>query len=553
MSKVVILTERNNLSKYSKQKKSLFESRLQMTSSRKRNFFPLSIANTQTGTTKNSSSIKYLVRNSKEKDKYKLYNQSKKISNINSYNNSNNNIFNTKKSKKIYNSTFNNFAKNIKQYIINKNSNLNKTNNKIYNSNKTFLNKSLNNSMVGKSMVHSKYLGDISKIKNLKKMEDIKIRKKILSLSNSVSKSTKNNTKYKQNKKKKKDFENNKSIFNLKHSNNNLQIQSYINYSKTIIASNYPKLPLKECKNKNNNIKHNKKSINNKSISKLIYNSHTSFNSYNNLKLGKTEENTKDSNRYLNNGNKIKLKKEKLNLKNAKDKLYKYNKYNINKINNQKIYRNNYHISCKRIHKTTINSLNKKNKKNNQISKVIRTKNNKTIKNINNIDLIQINLHKNRETINSNHALEEIKVNKIENAHCLSENSKINININSETENDKNEEDEEEEEDSNILSIDDVQDIIKYYNFNNINKNDNYLFYFNDYKKFSKMKKSLLNAEFFKETIHSSNSIITGKKEIKISNKKKINNKNLTIYYRNFGTFSPVHIINSDNKNYLKK
>ena len=312
-------------------------------------------------------------------------------------------------------------------------------------------------------------------------------------------------------------------------------------------------MPLKECKNKNNNIKHNKKSINNKSISKLIYNSHTSFNSYNNLKLGKTEENTKDSNRYLNNGNKIKLKKEKLNLKNAKDKLYKYNKYNINKINNQKIYRNNYHISCKRIHKTTINSLNKKNKKNNQISKVIRTKNNKTIKNINNIDLIQINLHKNRETINSNNALEEIKVNKIENAHCLSENSKINININSETENNKNEEDEEEEEDSNILSIDDVQDIIKYYDFNNINKNDNYLFYFNDYKKFLKMKKSLLNEEFFKETIYSSNSITTGKKEIKISNKKKINNKNLTIYYRNFGAFSPVHIINSDNKNYLKK
>ena len=102
MSKVIILTERNNLSKYSKQKKSLFESRLQMTSSRRRNFFPLSIANTQTGTSKNSSSIKYFVRTSreKEKDKYKLYNQSKKISNINSDNNSNINILNTKKKKK---------------------------------------------------------------------------------------------------------------------------------------------------------------------------------------------------------------------------------------------------------------------------------------------------------------------------------------------------------------------------------------------------------------------------------------------------------------------
>jgi hypothetical protein len=356
--------------------------------------------------------------------------------------------------------------------------------------------------------------------------------------------------KYKQNKKKKKELENNKNIINLKQSNNNFQIQSYINYSKTIITSNYPKLPLKENKIKNYKIIHNKKSINNKSISKLIYNSHTSFNSYNNLKLGKEEENTKDSNRYLNNGNKIKLRKEKLNLKKAKDKLYKYNKYNINKINNHKINRNNYHISCKRIHKTAINSLNKKNKKNNQNSKKIHPKNNKSIKNINNLDLIQINLVKNRETTNSNNALEEIRVNKLENGHCLSENSKINININSETENDKNEE--EEEEDSNILSIDEVQDIIKYYDFNNINKNDNYLFYFNDYKRFLKMNKALLNDEFFIDSIHSSNSI-AGKKETKASNKKKLNNKNLTIYYRNFGTFSPIHIINSDNKNYLKK
>ena len=552
MSKVIILTERNNLSKYSKQKKSLFESRLQMTSSRRRNFFPLSIANTQTGTSKNSSSIKYFVRTSreKEKDKYKLYNQSKKISNINSDNNSNNNILNTKKNKKIYNSTFNNFAKNINKYIINKNNN--KTNNRIYNSNKVFLNKSLNNSMIGKSMIHSKYLYNISKNKNLKKLEHLKIRKKKLSLSSSINKSTKNNIKYKQNKKKKKESENNKSICNLKQSNNNLQIQSYINYSKTIIASNYPKLPIEEYKNKNNNINHNKKSINNKSISKLIYNSHSSFNSYNNIKLGKTADNTKESNRNLNIGNKIKLRKEKLILKKAKDKLYKYNKYNINKINKQKIYRNNYHISCKRIHKTTINSLNKKNKKFKN-NKVIYTKNIKSFKNNNNIDLIQINFNKNRKAINSNNALEEIKVNKLENVHCLSENSKINININSETENEKNEEEEEEEEDSKILSIDDVQDLIKYYNFNNINKNDNYLFYFNDYKKFSKMKKELLNAEFFKETIHSPNSIITAKKEIKTSNNKKINNKNLTMHYRNFVTFSPVHIINSDNKNYLKK
>ena len=551
MSKVIILTERNNLSKYSKQKKSLFESRLQMTSSRRRNFFPLSIANTQTGTSKNSSSIKYFVRTSreKEKDKYKLYNQSKKISNINSDNNSNINILNTKKNKKIYNSTFNNFAKNLNKYIINKNNN--KTNNRIYNSNKVFLNKSLNNSMIGKSMIHSKYLYNISKNKNLKKLEHLKIRKKKLSLSSSINKSTKNNIKYKQNKKKKKESENNKSICNLKQSNNNLQIQSYINYSKTIIASNYPKLPIEEYKNKNNNINHNKKSINNKSISKLIYNSHSSFNSYNNIKLGKTADNTKESNRNLNIGNKIKLRKEKLILKKAKDKLYKYNKYNINKINKQKIYRNNYHISCKRIHKTTINSLNKKNKKFKN-NKVIYTKNIKSFKNNNNIDLIQINFNKNRKAINSNNALEEIKVNKLENVHCLSENSKINININSETENDKNEEEEEGEEDSNILSIDDVQDIIKYYDFNNINKNDSYLFYFNDYKKFSKMKKAKLKAKFFNESIHSPNSI-TGKKEIKSSNKKKIKNKNLTIYYRNLGSFSPVHIINSENQNYLKK
>ena len=57
----------------------------------------------------------------------------------------------------------------------------------------------------------------------------------------------------------------------------------------------------------------------------------------------------------------------------------------------------------------------------------------------------------------------------------------------------------EEEEDSNILSLEDVQDIIKYYDFFIVGRYDNYLFYDNDCKKFMKDKKSTLINDFFDE------------------------------------------------------
>jgi len=96
--------------------------------------------------------------------------------------------------------------------------------------------------------------------------------------------------------------------------------------------------------------------------------------------------------------------------------------------------------------------------------------------------------------------------------------------------------------------LDEVQDIIKYYDFNDIDKYNNYLFYKNDYNIFMKNRFFHLKKEFFEESENIK--LIKYKKIEKHSNKKFNGNKNLNIYYKNLGIYSPIHIINSDNKTY---
>ena len=126
-------------------------------------------------------------------------------------------------------------------------------------------------------------------------------------------------------------------------------------------------------------------------------------------------------------------------------------------------------------------------------------------------------------------------MNKLDDVYYLSENSKIINIINCDSDN------EEEKEDSNILSLDDVQDIIKYYDFEDINKEDNFLFHYNDYATFRNHKKNFIFNDFFNE--NNSSNIFKDKKKKKNSNKKKLENKNLKITNNNINISSPSHLV----------
>jgi hypothetical protein len=277
------------------------------------------------------------------------------------------------------------------------------------------------------------------------------------------------------------------------------------------LLGNYPKFPIK--KNKNN----------------------SNFNSLNYIKLGKIKENAKNRNNHKYNDIIKKSKKSSQDKNNNKRlkinnrKIYGYNN------DNKKFYRNNnFQISCKHINKTEINSINNNKKQ--------KRKNNFHLKNI---DIIKNNKKEEEDTYKEEKKIiddekEEIKVNKLDEIYYLSENSNINKKFNCESEKD---EEEEEEEDSNILSLDDVQDIIQYYDFAKIDKDDNYLFYNNDYQDFMLQKKYLIYDEFFDK---SKSSELTNNK----ANKKKFENKyGLNTYYKKFDARSPINI-NSQNKNY---
>ena len=498
MSKVIILTERNNQLNNEENKRLLFKCRLDISSSHRKNLASLSINNSQMHIKKKPLYTK--EQKYSKKEKLNPYSHKKNIA----YSNRNNNIFKEGRNAntKNFNSTFINFAKNIKHDIIN--NNRKKGNNKNYNSNKTFINKSLNNSIVGKPILAGKQIKNNVLNKMKKKKEQHRAKKKILSLSNSLTKSNKN---------KKKDININKKEYVDKFFNkNNSTIKDNKN-NNTIKSGNPIKFSLKAHKNNKEN----------KSITKRI---NHSYNLFGNIKFRKYEDNTKKVKENINN-KKLKLKKMNLITKDSKNKKGKYNKESMD---NSKLFRNNFQLSCKIINKTDINSANNENQK---YSK--------------NQYLIRRNLYNNNklnDEINNEFNEKEIKVNKLEDIYYLSEKSNKIINCDSE----KIQKEEEEEEDSNILSLDDVQDIIKYYSFNGINKYNNYLFYKNDYKNYINNNKYNIIKEFFEGT--ESLNLIKYEKIEKNSNKKNYDNRNVNIYYKNIGIYSPINIINFEKNIY---
>ena len=176
--------------------------------------------------------------------------------------------------------------------------------------------------------------------------------------------------------------------------------------------------------------------------------------------------------------------------------------------NKKKISERN--LKVKNINRLTLNPVKSKISKNkiNDISLIAKLKMNNNINNN-----LQMNHSKNTKTTN------EIKLNKSQNNNNIINNqiSKINkyidkkeeivddFNIKSTKTNDdvftesKNEKIEESsiEEESGVLSMNEIEDIIIYNNMKNINKDDNYLFYKNDYYDFIKENKDKILFLFF--------------------------------------------------------
>ena len=118
MSKVItILTERNNQIKFEENKRLLFKYRLDISSSHRKNLASLSINNSQLHIKKKPLYIKEQKHSKKEK--LNPYTRKKNII----YADGSNNAFKEGRNinTKNFNSTFNNFAKNIKNDLIKNN------------------------------------------------------------------------------------------------------------------------------------------------------------------------------------------------------------------------------------------------------------------------------------------------------------------------------------------------------------------------------------------------------------------------------------------------
>ena len=226
-------------------------------------------------------------------------------------------------------------------------------------------------------------------------------------------------------------------------------------------------------KNNNRTIKYSQKN----SLRKGYFNNNT----LNNKKYNNNLENISNSNRYLysknNNYLKILLKKD----KNNKDKKFSRNIKNdiINKISyTKKILTQELKPLKKNINNKDFNN-NIYYQKSNNININNNTninKRNKLYKEIDSSELI----------INDNNNNEEKEKTKIKDEFFSSEkNKKIDDNS--------------IEEDSGILSINQVEDIIRYNNMNNISKKDNFLFNYNDYNDFVKLYSNKIYNMFFED------------------------------------------------------
>lgn len=76
-------------------------------------------------------------------------------------------------------------------------------------------------------------------------------------------------------------------------------------------------------------------------------------------------------------------------------------------------------------------------------------------------------------------------------------------------------------DESGMLSLNEIQDIIKYFSFSDVEKNENYLFKKNDYKNFMKLFRNIIYRDFF---VENQNNEIEKKTKV-VSNKKGLYNK----------------------------
>jgi hypothetical protein len=264
--------------------------------------------------------------------------------------------------------------------------------------------------------------------------------------------------------------------------------------------------------------KNNKLSNNNSMLKKQ---NHTINYDDNKAKANKSKKKFNNSSINSSNlSNKFLLKnKEKKMSRNYKNNINKKHTFNIFNKKGDTLEFKALNIQKKNYENKKFKKLNKNNKINHQ--NILRNNNNK-------------NLEKKQRIIEDNNNGTSTKTND----EFFSEEKEKKINESS------------IEEDSGILSMDEIEDIIKYNNMENINKDDNYLFKFEDHSNFIKTyKKKIINL-FFDDKNH----LDENYKENKIKMKKKILEINSSInngYHRN--NFKDLKVFTYNNTSKIKK
>ena len=264
--------------------------------------------------------------------------------------------------------------------------------------------------------------------------------------------------------------------------------------------------------------KNNKLSNNNSMLKKQ---NHTINYDDNKAKANKSKKKFNNSSINSSNlSNKFLLKnKEKKMSRNYKNNINKKHTFNIFNKKGDTLEFKALNIQKKNYENKKFKKLNKNNKINHQ--NILRNNNNK-------------NLEKKQRIIEDNNNGTSTKTND----EFFSEEKEKKINESS------------IEEDSGILSMDEIEDIIKYNNMENINKDDNYLFKFEDHSNFIKTyKKKIINL-FFDDKNH----LDENYKQNKIKMKKKILEINSSInngYHRN--NFKDLKVFTYNNTSKIKK
>ena len=247
-----------------------------------------------------------------------------------------------------------------------------------------------------------------------------------------------------------------------------------------------------------NNLNNNKKTID-------ICSGYTQRNVFLSKYLGKLTQKKNNEKKYSNNSSKP--KKQNLTLNNDNhEKVSNYNNRNLNnnkysflnkffsKDKVKKISRNNLNIKCTINNKVfpqelkTFNALPKK-KPANTIINTGESEINNIMIDVNKYKNKDIELDKNVQIIDDNIKIFSTKIN--DEFFSEEKNNKVN--------------DTSIDEDSGILSINEVQDIIRHIDMYNINKKDNFLFNFNDYNNFIEKKSKKIYNKFFGCTFNNIN------------------------------------------------